>query len=204
MFLLLYGKKINVKGNEISSKWNITFRKSHYSTEDDVNGQRHNRPIIKRGESPTSRRRDRNLLPTTEIDPIIVSFFFSFSPDVSLSLFDSFSLSCTPEWVRPTVSVWLHLTRTTRRPELAIQVFKGHYKSDKPDGVIPSGEAEVRHYAMETSISGGIVATICFSLSARPLPPHRRAAGGTGPTAATLFFCRKTDGKFRGPDTPTF
>lgn len=55
-------------------------------------------------------------------------------------------------------------------PELAIQVFKGHYKSDKPDGVIPRGEAEVRHYAMETSISGGIVATICFSLSALALP----------------------------------
>lgn len=52
-----------------------------------------------------------------------------------------------------------------RSRALAIQVFKGYYKSDKPDGVISSGEAEVRHYAMETSISGGIVATICFSPS---------------------------------------
>jgi len=106
--------------------------------------------------------------------------------------------------------MWLHLTRTTGRPELAIQVFKGHYKSDKPDGVIPSGEAEVRHYAMETSISGGIVATICFSLSARlprlPRPMNGGGGGGDGGNEAgdRDFFCRKTDGKFRGPDTPTF
>lgn len=49
--------------------------------------------------------------------------------------------------------------------------LKGHYKSDKPDGVIPREEAEVRHYAMETSISGGIVATsdpTFLSLSTRP------------------------------------
>lgn len=52
----------------------------------------------------------------------------------------------------------------------SIHVFKGHYKSDKPDGVIPREEAEVRHYAMETSISGGIVATIRFSLF--PYLPH--------------------------------
>ena len=93
------------------------------------------------------------------------------------------------------MSVWLHLTHTTCRPELAIQVFKGYYKSDKPDGVIPSGEAEVRHYAMETSISGGIVATICFSLSARlPRLPvserrrwrRRRRERGRQPR---LFFC---------------
>jgi len=137
----------------------------------------------------------------------------SFSPDVYLSL--SLSLSSTPsrriEWVRPTVSVWLHLTHTTCRPELAIQVFKGYYKSDKPDGVIPSGEAEVRHYAMETSISGGIVATICFSLSARlPRLPvserrrWRRRRREPGPTTATFFLFRKTDGKFWSPDTPTF
>lgn len=60
-----------------------------------------------------------------------------------------------------------------RSRALAIQVFKGHYKSDKPDGVISSGEAEVRHYAMETSISGGIVATICFS-------PSTATDGGEG------------------------
>lgn len=75
--------------------------------------------------------------------------------------------------------------------ELAIQVFKGHYKSDKPDGVIPSGEAEVRHYAMETSISGGIVATICFSLSARlprPLLSRRRRRRERDRRPYTLFF----------------
>lgn len=102
------------------------------------------------------------------------------------------------EWVRPTASVWLHLTRTTCRLELTIQVFKGHYKSDKPDGVIPSGEAEVHHYAMETSISGGIVATICFSLSARlsrPLVGERRERGRR---PRHFFFVGKLW------DTPTF
>lgn len=64
-------------------------------------------------------------------------------------------------------------TRAYSRGSDSIHVFKGHYKSDKPDGVIPREEAEVRHYAMETSISGGIVATIRFSLS---IPPTRRLA----------------------------
>lgn len=58
--------------------------------------------------------------------------------------------------------------RLLARGSGSIHVFKGHYKSDKPDGVIPREEAEVRHYAMETSISGGIVATIRFSLSIPP------------------------------------
>lgn len=61
-------------------------------------------------------------------------------------------------------------TRAYSRGSGSIHVFKGHYKSDKPDGVIPREEAEVRHYAMETSISGGIVATIRFSLF--PRVPH--------------------------------
>lgn len=91
-----------------------------------------------------------------------------------------------PLWPTGTVSLWLFemLRGTTRcvsghvRPNArllargsgSIHVFKGHYKSDKPDGVIPREEAEVRHYAMETSISGGIVATIRFSLF--PYLPH--------------------------------
>lgn len=91
-----------------------------------------------------------------------------------------------PLWPTGTVSLWLFemLRGTTRcvsghvRPNARllargsgfIHVFKGHYKSDKPDGVIPREEAEVRHYAMETSISGGIVATIRFSLF--PYLPH--------------------------------
>jgi len=96
----------------------------------------------------------------------------------------------------------VHLACTTSRAGLAIQVFKGHYKSDKPDGVIPSGEAEVRHYAMETSISGGIVATICFSLSTRsPLGGEDveggGGGGGAGSANSVFFFCRKTNGKSR-------
>lgn len=88
---------------------------------------------------------------------------------VSFSSFYSFTLVNERDR-RRVVRVHLARVRRAETRALAIQVFKGHYKSDKPDGVIPSGEAEVRHYAMETSISGGIVATICFSLSARPLP----------------------------------
>lgn len=94
--------------------------------------------------------------------------------------------------------------RTMSAPELAIQVFKGHYKSDKPDGVIPSGEAEVRHYAMETSISGGIVATICFSLSALALPPLGGDGGGGGNGAARGLFVEKLMEKSEARILPRF
>lgn len=157
--------KISVK--KFPSKWNITWESHCREDYTSVIAWKQN------ASNPTRRKRDRNLLPVTEIDR---SYYRKPSPALPTV---SLLLSHTLEWARRDDRVCgSTYLRTASRPELAIQVFKGHYKSDKPDGVISNGEAEVRHYAMETSISGGIVATICFSLFTRS--PRR--------TAATFFF----------------
>lgn len=135
------------------------------------------------------------LLPRS-IDPITATLPRLSRCPLHLSLSSvSPPLSRAREWARRDATSVSTYLRTASRPELAIQVFKGHYKSDKPDGVISNGEAEVRHYAMETSISGGIVATICFSLFTR----SPSTDGGY-----FFFSSRKTDGKRRAPDAPTF